>query len=314
METLLRQWAMLKLVPRHPRRIDTVAIREKLQEREFDVTLRTIQRDLNQLSRHFPLESDQSKPQGWWWSKDAAVMDIPGLDPQSALVFKMVEEHLRTLLPTSTLDILQPWFKSARGVLEVSDQRLSQWPDKIRVLPKGMQLLPPKIDPLIQSLVYQGLLDERWMRISYRARGSDASRIHEVNPLALVQRGSLIYLVGTIGIHTNPALMLLHRMESAEILDRPAESVEGFDLDRFIGQGELNFRLGLPIKLVADFAPNAAITLVETPLSFDQTMELLDNQWVRITANIPDTLELRAWLRSFGAEVVVINPEKLISN
>jgi len=67
METLLRQWAMLRLIPRYPRRIDTGRIRDELLQVGYDITLRTIQCDLNKLSAVLPLVSDQSKPQGWWW-------------------------------------------------------------------------------------------------------------------------------------------------------------------------------------------------------------------------------------------------------
>lgn len=310
--TLGRQLDMLRLVPRSPARLDTVSLCARLKARGYEVTLRTIQRDLNQLAKAFPLASDASKPQGWWWKEGAAIIDIPGLSPQAALTFRMVEEHLRPLLPESTFNVLQPWFEAANGVLHESGIPLEKWPDKVRVLPKGMPLLPPNIAPLVQSRVYEALLDERWLSIGYRAHGENVARVHEVNPLAVVQRGALIYLVGTVGRHTNPVLMLLHRMTLAEVLDRAAVRIEGFNLDQFIAEGELNYRLGPPIKLVAEFSPDAAITLLETPLSQDQTAEILGDQWVRINASIPDTRELKAWLLSFGPDVRVVHPENLL--
>ena len=78
METLLRQWAMLRLIPRHPRRIDSGTLQSELQKLGYDMTLRTIQRDLNKLSAVLPLVSDQSKPQGWWWEADAEPAGNPG--------------------------------------------------------------------------------------------------------------------------------------------------------------------------------------------------------------------------------------------
>lgn len=144
METLLRQLAMLQLIPRQPRRIDTSTLRERLRAHNFEVTLRTIQRDLNALADVLPLVGDESKPQGWSWASDAQVHQLPGLDPQTALVFRMAEEHLSGVLPASTLNMLNPWFKSARGVLSEAGKSLEQWPSKIRVLPRGLQLLPLK--------------------------------------------------------------------------------------------------------------------------------------------------------------------------
>ena len=41
-DTLLRQWAMLRHIPRHPYKIDTVTLQNKLANQGHDITLRTI--------------------------------------------------------------------------------------------------------------------------------------------------------------------------------------------------------------------------------------------------------------------------------
>ena len=51
--------------------------------------------------------------------------------------------------------------------------------------------------------------------------------------------------------------------------------------------------------------------LLETPLSQDQTLEMLDEGRVRITATVKDTGQLRWWLMGFGAQVEVIGPESV---
>ena len=67
---------------------------EKLRAADFEVDLRTIQRDLNKLSEVLPLTSDQAKPQGWSWKEHADQFDIPGMEPQVALAFQMAEGSL----------------------------------------------------------------------------------------------------------------------------------------------------------------------------------------------------------------------------
>ncbi|MEA5097258.1 MAG: WYL domain-containing protein [Burkholderiaceae bacterium] len=314
MTTLLRQLTMLRFIPRHPRRIDSVSLREKLEAQGFSISLRTIQRDLNDLSLVLPLEADESKPQGWWWSKDAAVLDIPGLDPQAALVFCMVENNLKEMLPSSTLGVLEPWFRTSRCVLAESGSPLNEWPNKIRILPKGPLFITPEMRPFVQQNVYQALLENRMLRIRYRARDASEARLHEINPLAIVLRGDLAYLVGTIGKYSTPLLLLLHRMESVEILDKTAVEVDGFDLDRYISNGELGYRIGPPIKLVVDLERKAATSLHESRLSEDQVIEdIVGNEgWVRLRATVADTLELRAWLRGFGRGIVVRSPGGLL--
>lgn len=56
-DTTLRQITMLSLVPRRPPGITTEALRSALAARDFDVNLRTVQRDLVRLSVPFPLVS-----------------------------------------------------------------------------------------------------------------------------------------------------------------------------------------------------------------------------------------------------------------
>ena len=73
-ETLLRQWQMLRYIPRYPAKITATQLKAKLDSEDFNVTKRTVERDLMDLSRAFPLTlDDRSKPYGWSWQKDAPV-------------------------------------------------------------------------------------------------------------------------------------------------------------------------------------------------------------------------------------------------
>ena len=114
-DTLPRQWQMLRMIPRYPQKITAKSLHEKLQADQFDVTKRTVERDLLALSKMFPLVSDErDKPYGWSWSKDAPVFNLPGLSHNEALTLAMVEQHLNNLLPSSTLSQLQPYFKATK--------------------------------------------------------------------------------------------------------------------------------------------------------------------------------------------------------
>lgn len=70
--TIQRQWLVLTMLPRAPRRIDTGAIEARLRQRGIEVHRRTIQRDLLDLAEVFPIEADErAKPYGWRWADDA---------------------------------------------------------------------------------------------------------------------------------------------------------------------------------------------------------------------------------------------------
>ena len=70
---ILRQWLILSMLPKPPRRVDTATIEARLRERGARVHRRTIQRDLVQLSAIFPIVADdRHKPFGWRWADDGA--------------------------------------------------------------------------------------------------------------------------------------------------------------------------------------------------------------------------------------------------
>ncbi len=312
-DTLLRQWAMLRFIPRHPRKVDTATLQGKLARAGHDINLRTIQRDLNKLSDVLPLVGDTAKPQGWSWAANAQVMDLPALDPQTALTFKLVESHMRQLLPASTLDYLQPWFHTASGVLDQNGNGLAHWPDKIRVLPRGLPQQAPYIAPEVAEAVYQAVLLERQLRITYPGKGEEPeTRTHIVHPLALVVRDRVVYLIGVFDGYTAPRQLAMHRIQSAEMGQEVARRPEGFSIDAYIAQGEFGMVFNpQPIRLEAEFFRHVAIHLRESPIADDQVIEDMDEDNVLLRATIPDTLELRLWLRSFGDEVAVIGPDSL---
>ena len=76
-DTLMRQWMILRAIPRHPRRIDEPTIHAMLGDFGILVSLRTLQRDLNALAQIFPLDFDESKPQGGCWREVATQLDVP---------------------------------------------------------------------------------------------------------------------------------------------------------------------------------------------------------------------------------------------
>lgn len=309
--TLLRQWKMLRMIPRLPRKISTSELLGKLEGADFNVDLRTVQRDLNQLSEVLPLTADMAKPQGWSWNEVAEQFDIPGMEPQVALVFHMAEAHLRNLLPAGTVDYLQPWFSAATRVLDEHGNGLSAWPEKIRVLPRGLPQKAPEIKDEVQSTVYQAVLQERQLQVSY-GRIKEEARNYVINPVALVVRERVIYLLAVFEGFDDIRQLALQRIHGATMLDGSVNRPADFSLDDYLAKGELGLIYGAqPIRLEAMFERHLGIHLQELPIAEDQCLEEADDDQFRLTATVRDTLELRLWLKSFGDEVEVLAPAAL---
>ncbi len=314
-DTLLRQWSMLRKVPRYPGSVGTRELKDKLEEEGFRVDIRTIQRDLEKLSGPFPLASEeQGKAFRWQWAEDGQVMDIPGMEPPAALAFRLAEEYLTPLLPQATLKHLEPHFQRAKEVLGPSrGRRLGLWPDKVRMTARGPILRPPKVRPEVQDAVYQALLNDRQLEVSYKRKDSEQAKSYPLSPLGLVFREGVIYLVCIVKDYADVRHLALHRMSTAKVLDTPCRRPQGFDLDSFIRKNEeLAYPVsGKSIRLAALFEGQTAVHLSERPLSKDQRMVPQKDGRVLVQATVRDTLELRWWLLGFGDKVEVLGPKEL---
>jgi len=301
--TSLRYLRMLQMIPREPYKITAQELAKKLSYAEFgEVSERTVQRDLNKLRKRYRIWSDErEKPYGWSWGKMEPVLNLPTLDPQTALTLKLAQNFLKLELPATTLDYLTPYFNAADKILAAEEGKFASWPDKVRVLPRGQPLLPPRIDLDIQRIVYQALMENRRVEVVYRTRADVNEKIFEISPLGLVVRNQIVYIVCAIGdTAQKPYQFLLHRIQKAQLLDKPTREIEGFSLDEFIQKGGLGLPTGRMVRLEAIFTYLAGWHLLETALSEDQESEILPDGHIRITATVMETEELMMWLRGFG--------------
>ncbi len=315
-DTLVRHWHMLRLLPRAPRKIPTAEIETSLAERGLTVSRRSIQRDLQKLSGFFPIVCDERhKPYGWSWMRDTDPFDLPGMDLHTALAYRLASEHLAGLLPMATQVHLAPHFREAIQLIESLEATgLGRWAERVRVIHRHQPLRPPEIDAELLETVQVAVLEGRRLAVQYRRRGETAVRDYEVNPLALVFRESVPYLLCTFWRYTDVMQLVLHRIVRAELLEAPQTPVPGFDLDAFIAGGGFGFPVHpVPLALVLRVQADAGAMLHETPLSDDQRVEVEPEppHWLRITATTPDTRQLRIWLRGFGPLAEVLEPAGL---
>ncbi|MBV5298558.1 MAG: WYL domain-containing protein [Rhodoferax sp.] len=312
-DTSLRYLQMLKLIPRSPHKIAVQSIQQKLEAMGQPTTPRTVQRDLNLLAAQFDIQGDAAKPQGWQYKPDAALFSLVPPDVQEALTLCMAQQHLQHLLPEATLNYLKPWFAAAQDVLnkQQGNGGLSRWPDKVRVLAPGLPRKSPAIKADVYAAITQALLTDCKLRVSYQSVGDKPSWTRVVMPLAMVLRDRVVYLQCLFEGHTDVRQLVLHRMLSAMVQEpfvRPAD----FDLQVNIAAGQLGLPIGAgTLELEAWFDAHLAIHLAESPIADDQKLSEPEDGAVCLRATVPDNLELRLWLQSFGCEVEVTAPESL---
>jgi hypothetical protein len=120
-EVFRRYWSILTMLPLGLPGATTPQLFARLPKGEPRLTLRTLQRDLQALHRAFPngvRANTGTKPYRWYWDKDAPLLQCPAMDPQAALAFRLLEEHLPALVPPGAESPLSRYFAAARAVLE----------------------------------------------------------------------------------------------------------------------------------------------------------------------------------------------------
>ena len=310
-ETLLRHWQTLRRVPRYPRKVTASEICQHLLDEGFGVGKRTVERDLQALSRIFPLVLDErSKPYGWSWAQDAAGFDLPGMSVSESLTVMMAKGHLRSIMPASTLNHMAPYFRQAEQTLNTlaDHSSLAAWFDKVRIIPPTQPLLAPQVDEVILSILQDGLLQDRQCAITYQRRGAGGVDEYPVNPLGLVQRGVVLYLVCTIKTYSDLRILAIHRVLSATLLDTPTVRPKKFKLDEYLASGAFGWMSDRTVNFKAMFSPEAGNHLYETPLSEDQRIVEQEDGRLKVSATIQQNHQLVWWLLGFGAEVEVIAP------
>jgi predicted DNA-binding transcriptional regulator YafY len=326
-DTLARQWQMLQLIPRSPKSVSVARIHADLQDKGYTLTRRTVERDLLELQTRFSLEVDASqRPQLWSWAINVLPLDLPRMSQSEALTLLMSKEHLRPLMPASTMTQMARYFELAQqcidGVpsaplsavplwLSGAKRKLpeSNWRSKVRVLPSSQPLLMPQVDAEALAVVQEALLRDLQCDLIYQKRDTPQADEYPVHPLGLVQRGVLLYLVCTIKHYVDIKLLAVHRIQAAKLSAHKLLAPAGFNLDAYIATGALGWSSeSEPIILQAVFAAATAVHLAETPLAKDQTMQTTADGRVLVTASVLLTQQLRWWLLGFGDGVEVLAP------
>lgn len=313
--SLYRQWQILSHL-NTGKWTGTRQLQAILERDGVDVSMRTIQRDLNQLSERFPIEKNKEVPQGWRWRDDAPIQSLPHMTSSQAVTFIMVEDHLKHLLPPSLIEEINPWFDLARRSLS-KQNNARQWINRVRIVPATQPLIPPIVDKKAQQSIYEGLLQDKQIECTYRSRTNQAQdKTYILNPLALVQKGAVIYLICTRHDRSDIQTFALHRFSSTTVLETRALHPAHFNIDEYIESGALGFRVDFNeptqnIVLELHMDQNIAQMFHESPLSKDQTTTLLSEQVTKVTATVPYTSQLIWWLRSFGKRISHISPENV---
>lgn len=310
--TLARQWELLRNhLPSRPPGRTSRDLRDRLEVAGHNVTKRTIERDMGELSRIFPIgRNEVSIPYGWHW-KENARFDTLGMDLSEAVSLGLMEDVLRQIMPPAFFSALEGKFSLAREKLAALPKiPHARWADLVRYVPPGLPFIPPVMAPGVLPAIQEALLRQSQLQVVYLSAGSDAAKEQTLHPLSLIQQGARSYLVATAFDYGQPMLYAIHRIASATVLDGTALRPKGYSLDSFLAGGGAQFGSGSAIVLKARVSDDLARLLEETPVSKDQ--KVITRSGVHtLTATVTESWQLHFWLLSQGPAITVLKPVAL---
>ena len=313
-DTVFRYLAILQCIPAHPARKTTTRVLAELRGKdpEFNVSARSMQRSLEQLSARFPIACETvGRTNHWYWIDSHAMTQLPAMTEHTAFALRLANEYLRPLMPPATRRLLDGYFQHANHLLKGS--ALGRWANRARIVSHGPALTPPPVREDVQREAYNALLNNRLLEINYRSRSQGRPQRVTLNPLGLVFRDTVAYLVATAWDYEDIRHYALHRMSKPRLLKLHARTPRGFRLASYI-HDEIPFSYPLTggkISLRIAVMQEVAAHLAERRLSGDQRITPQAGGRILVEANVADTQELRWWLLGFGGAVEVLSPVSL---
>lgn len=311
--TIARQWEMLKIIPKKSPGITAAEVVSKLSYAGIDVSKRTVERDLRDLSLIFPITANDTVPPfGWYWIRDIGC-EFGGVEVSEAVSLTLAEDVLKSVLPVSMLKTLEPRFKSARKKLAALDSLpISKWSSKVRYIPDSLPTTLPFAKNSILETLQTALVDGKQLKVAYDPMQKE-TKTYTLSPLAIIQRGARGYLIAVIDGYENPAQFAIQRLRAAEILNAPARQPKGFSLDKYIESGAMQFGQGGFVKLKANVSETLVMYLSECEIAKDQKLRFVNGKW-QLSATIKNSWQLMFWIRSQGSDITVLSPKSIREN
>lgn len=317
-DQLHRQWALLQKIPVRPAGKTAKQLLEELADDGYEVSIRMVQRDLKDLKRSpFGVSCDEkgvgNNPNLWYFERDSKLHLLPAMTTQMAFTLLFSRSVLNNMIPPSVMLPMDSIFDKAESTLRPNMTTYKHWDRYVKHDSRSLPLIPAEILPGVMDGCLEGVLKGLRLSISYKARFKEEKQ-YEVNPLGVVFRDSVVYLVCTMWEYDDVRQLALHRIRDLRLLvDQKAVKPKGFDLDEYIkkeGAFQYGAVPGKTIKVILKFNQYAAKHLAETPLSDDQVIKP-DGDHAIVSATVLDSGQLRWWLLSFGGYVEVLKPKKL---
>lgn len=277
--------------------------------RRLEVCERTIHRDMTALgSAGIPVLAERGAGGGWCLLEGYRT-NLTGLNAVEAQALfltnpprLLADLGLEKASDAALLKLLAALPAMQRNSAEYVQQRIHLDVAGWRQSEESAPLLP-----LLQEAVWQ----ERKLRFTY-VRGDGVSVERVVDPLGLVAKGSVWYLVAAV--EGEPRSYRVSRLKAAEIVDEACARPEDFDLAAFWSESTSYFTTHLPrysatLRVEPSAAPRVRSGGWYTRLEREGAPDA--EGWIPVVILFDDEHSALEYVLSFGPQMEVIEPQEL---
>jgi len=277
--------------------------------RRLEVSERTIHRDMEALSMAGVPVTAERGAGGGWMLVDGYRTNLTGLN-EAEIQALFLTQPSRLLADLSLDKASEAGLIKLLASLPAASRRDAEYArQRIYIDVTGWNRAEEAVPHLhrLQEAIWQ----ERKLYLTYQ-RGGDCRVERLVDPLGLVAKGSVWYLVAAVegGIRS----YRVSRVQGVELTDQPCVRPQDFDLARFWEESSAHFKANFP-KYFATLRADPAI-LPRLPYAgrFARVLHVGPPDaegWVRISMQFQMEDEACEYVVSFGPQVEVVEPVAL---
>ena len=304
-EAVCRTWQLIQL-------LDSPCGRT-LQEFEdkLGCSRRTVMRDLQGLQRAgFPIYDERCGREKLWKFVEGFKSRIP---PPFSLVELMALYFARALCRplegTALHESLQGAFKKISYLLPQESVRFLGELEKAVTSRPGPFKDYSQYRELIQTVAL-ARVERESLDIVYDSFARRQITRRRIDPYHLCYFQGGVYVIGNDHLRGEIRIFALERLKEIDRSGNKFDMPEDFDFETYM-ESALGIFRGPTIEVKVKFAPSLAPYVLERQWHSSQRIEEHSDGSVLLSLKVADSLELRRWVLSFGAEAEVLEPESL---
>jgi predicted DNA-binding transcriptional regulator YafY len=275
----------------------------------LEVSERTIHRDMEALgAAGIPLVAERGSGGGWRLLEEYRT-NLTGLNQAEAQALflaapprLLADLGLEKAADAALIKLLAALPSIARRGAEHAAQRIHVDTGGWRQSEEAVPLLP-----VLQAAIWQ----ERRLRLSYqRVDGASVERL--VDPLGLVAKGSLWYLIAAVAGEIRT--YRVSRMRDAELTDEPCTRPADFDLAAYWEQSSAQFRANLPRYPAVLRVDPAILPRMRSEGRYARIEHEAPPDaegWVRLGMLFEEEHSAGEYVLSYGSQMEVLDPPAL---